>query len=110
MFENDGAEAHGKRLADWIIEQLGGEGKPWTESGREGMRFPSHRKAWNNPKRDKWNLGDPFTMVDVMRWMCVFFRTCRECGFDKHEPFFKFYVNFIGHVGKIYDLDAPVFA
>lgn len=43
MFEKDGAEMHGKRLADWIIEKMagdiqGGEGKPWTESGREGMR------------------------------------------------------------------------
>ena len=36
MFETDGAENHAKRLADWIIEKIGGEGKPWTESGREG--------------------------------------------------------------------------
>lgn len=38
MFMDDGAEAHGKRLADWIIEKMGGEGYPWTDSGRLGQR------------------------------------------------------------------------
>ena len=36
MFMDDGAEMHGKRLADWIIEKMGGEGTPWSDSGREG--------------------------------------------------------------------------
>jgi hypothetical protein len=38
MFMDDGAEAHGKRLGDWIIEKMGGEGHPWTDSGRLGQR------------------------------------------------------------------------
>eukprot|EP00955_Chlamydomonas_euryale_P003819 39813-Chlamydomonas_euryale.AAC.7 len=34
MFEDDGAAAHGKRLGDWIVQKMGGEGEPWAESGR----------------------------------------------------------------------------
>ena len=34
MFMGDGAERHGQRLGDWIIEKMGGEGEPWTNSGR----------------------------------------------------------------------------
>ena len=110
MFETDGAEAHAKRLADWIIEKLGGEGKPWTESGREGMRQPTHFTAWNNPKRAEKVRGDHFKLHDVVRWMCLFFRSCRECGLDQHQPFFKFYIGFIAHFGKVYDRDAPAHA
>lgn len=52
LFLDDGPEAHGKRLADWIIEKMGGEGTPWTDSGRYGMRQPTHFAAWNNKRRD----------------------------------------------------------
>ena len=38
IFEGDGAAAHGKRLGDWIVEQMGGEGDVWTDSGRGAMR------------------------------------------------------------------------
>ena len=34
MFMGDGAVKHGQRLGDWIIEKMGGEGEPWTNSGR----------------------------------------------------------------------------
>ena len=39
FFEEDGAEAHGKRLADWIVEKMDANQKPWTESGRYGQRL-----------------------------------------------------------------------
>jgi truncated hemoglobin YjbI len=42
IFEVDGPEHHGKRFADFVIESLGGEGKPWSESGRYGMVIPVH--------------------------------------------------------------------
>ncbi|KAF0716632.1 hypothetical protein As57867_002728, partial [Aphanomyces stellatus] len=45
FFEEDGATAHGQRLADWIVQKMGGEGTPWSDSGRWGMRQPSHAKA-----------------------------------------------------------------
>jgi hypothetical protein len=52
LFLDDGPAAHAKRLADWIIEKMGGEGQPWTDSGRRGMRQPSHHAAWNSSRRD----------------------------------------------------------
>ena len=62
MFMKDGAEQHGKRLGDWIIEKMGGEGTPWSDSGREGQRQPSHYKAWNNVKRPYSERGDSFNV------------------------------------------------
>ena len=82
MFETDGARNHAKRLADWIIEKMGGEGRPYTESGRKGQRTPTHTKAENDLKRDINLRGDPFVLSDVLRWMSLFFRSCRECGLD----------------------------
>lgn len=52
LFMDDGPVAHAQRLADWVIEKMGGEGTPWTDSGRRGMRQPAHRAAWNSIRRD----------------------------------------------------------
>ena len=38
IFEGDGAAAHGKRIGDWIVEKMGGEGDVWTDAGRGDMR------------------------------------------------------------------------
>ena len=38
IFMGDGAAAHGKRIGDWIVEKMGGEGDVWTDSGRKDMR------------------------------------------------------------------------
>lgn len=51
FFNSDGATNHGKRLADWIIEHMGGEGTPWLDSGRWNSREPIHQEAWNSNKR-----------------------------------------------------------
>ncbi|KAF0711683.1 hypothetical protein As57867_005128, partial [Aphanomyces stellatus] len=87
FFEDDGATAHGQRLADWIIEKMGGEGTPWSDSGRFGMRQPSHFKAWNCEKRDPAVRGDHFNLTDTRTWMRVHFWAARECGLDQHEAF-----------------------
>lgn len=63
LFLDDGSEQHGKRLGDWIIEKMGGEGKPWTESGRNGMRQPSHFAAWNNKRRDASGWSFPRALL-----------------------------------------------
>ena len=107
---DDGAEMHGKRLADWIIEKMGGEGKPWSDSGREGQRQPSHRSAWNNKKRPRAEQGDHFNLHDVTRWMCIHFWSLRECGLDQHKVFFDWYVKFISHFSSVYDSKAPAYA
>ena len=54
---DDGAEAHAKRLADWIIEKMDVNEKSWSDSGRFNQRQKSHFKAWNNVKRSKDRIG-----------------------------------------------------
>ncbi len=110
MFEPDCAAAHGQRLGDWIIEKMGGEGEPWTDSGRLGMRQPSHYKAWNSCKRDKKDRGKHFKLDDCRIWMRLMFWSGREVGLSKHEPFWNWYVEFIGHFIGIYEYTAPAYA
>ena len=62
FFLDDGAEAHAKRLADWIIEKMDVNQKPWTDSGRSNQRQKSHFKAWNNVKRSKDRIGKHINM------------------------------------------------
>lgn len=65
FFEDDGAEAHGKRLADWLIEMMGGEGRPWTDSGRYGQRQRSHTRAFYSVKRAPKLRGESFQLECV---------------------------------------------
>lgn len=111
IFEKDGAEAHGKRLADWIIQKMDENRKPWSESGRWGMRQPSHFRAWNNDKRHISVRGDHFKLDDTRMWMRLHFWAVREVGLGpkKHEVFFNWYKKFIGHFIAIYERQAPVF-
>ncbi len=110
FFLNDGEEAHGKRLADWIIEKMGGEGRPWTDSGRYGQRQPSHHKAWYSDKRHSRAKGDHFKLDDVRIWMRLFFWSVRERGLAIHEPFWNWLVQFIAHFARVYDSQAPAYA
>ncbi|KAF0703949.1 hypothetical protein As57867_007439, partial [Aphanomyces stellatus] len=110
FFEDDGATAHGQRLADWIIEKMGGEGTPWSDSGRFGMRQPSHFKAWNCEKRDPAVRGDHFNLTDTRTWMRVHFWAARECGLDQHEAFWGWYVRFLQHFIAIYERRAVAYA
>jgi len=109
FFLDDGAVAHAQRLADWIIEKMGGEGRPWTESGRLGQRQPSHFKAWNSDKRHYRARGDHFKLDDVRIWMRLHFWAVRECGLTNHKPFFTWYKQFIGHFSRVYERQAPAY-
>eukprot|EP00457_Paulinella_chromatophora_P008324 gb/GEZN01008355.1/.p1 GENE.gb/GEZN01008355.1/~~gb/GEZN01008355.1/.p1 ORF type:complete len:390 (+),score=45.31 gb/GEZN01008355.1/:118-1287(+) len=109
MWAKDGAEAHGKRLADWIVQKMGGEGEPWTESGRAGERQPSHAKAWNSRKRPAHLRGRRFKLDDCRMWLRIMFWSCRELGLDTH-PFFDWYVDFLGHFVGVYERAAPAYA
>mmetsp|Transcript_6638 Transcript_6638/g.16206 ORF Transcript_6638/g.16206 Transcript_6638/m.16206 type:complete len:295 (+) Transcript_6638:394-1278(+) len=107
MFEDDGAEAHGKRLGDWIVEKMGGEGKPWTDSGRFGLRSESHSKAWYSKKREPEKVGRRFKLDDCRIWMRLMFWAAREEGLAEHKPFFNWYQEFIGHFINVYERSAP---
>ena len=98
---------HAKRLADWIIEKMGGEGKPWTESGRYGMRQPTHRAAWTNSKRHPSVRGKHFDVVDTRIWMRLHFWAVRECGLAEHRVFWQWYIEFISHFIDFYERSAP---
>eukprot|EP00605_Chrysophyceae_sp_TOSAG23-4_P001223 GSChrysophyteH1.ASY1.ANO1.1333.1 assembled CDS len=107
FFEDDGAAAHGKRLADWIIEKMDPFQQPWTESGRLGQRQPSHLKAWNNSKRDAKDRGKHFDLKDTRIWMRLHFWAFRECGLLDHEPFSRWFKQFIKHFIAVYEREAP---
>lgn len=106
FFEEDGAEAHGRRLANWIIQKMGGEGEPWTESGRWGQRQPSHHKAWNNAKRHPSVRGEHFKLDDARAWLRIHFWAARECGLHLHEPFWQWYIGFLEHFIAVYERRA----
>jgi truncated hemoglobin YjbI len=110
FFLDDGATAHAKRLADWIIQKMGGEGEPWTDSGRWGMRQPSHHAAWHSHKRDPALVGQRFKLDDCRIWMRLHFCAARECGLHEHEPFWEWYVQFIEHFIAVYERSAPRYA
>eukprot|EP00242_Pyramimonas_sp_CCMP2087_P001620 CAMPEP_0198231636 /NCGR_PEP_ID=MMETSP1445-20131203/115307_1 /TAXON_ID=36898 /ORGANISM="Pyramimonas sp., Strain CCMP2087" /LENGTH=230 /DNA_ID=CAMNT_0043912261 /DNA_START=472 /DNA_END=1164 /DNA_ORIENTATION=+ len=107
FYEEDGAEAHAKRLADWVIEKMGGEGRPWYESGRWGQRQSSHVKAWNSKKRDKGVRGSHFSLDDTRVWMRLHFWAARECGLADQPSFFPWYIQFIEHFISVYERRAP---
>lgn len=109
LFLDDGAVAHGKRLADWVVEKMGGEGKPWTDSGRYGMRQPSHSAAWHSERRDPSVRGQRFKLDDCRVWMRLHFWAVREAGLDRHAPFFAWYKDFIRHFIAVYERSAPRF-
>ena len=72
FFNDDGATQHAKRLGDWIIEKMGGEGTPWSDSGRSGLRQETHFKAWFSKKRDVKDRGTRFQLgIDFMRIMHI---------------------------------------
>ncbi len=110
MFHGDGAANHGQRLADWIIEKMGGEGRPWTDSGRNGLRQVSHSMAWHSPKRPIAERGTRFKLDDCRIWMRLMFLSGRETGLDKHAAFWRWYVSFIQHFIAVYEARAPPFA
>jgi hypothetical protein len=110
FFADDGATEHGQRLADWIIQKMGGEGEPWTASGRWGMRQQSHYAAWNSSKRHPSVRGEHFKLDDARIWMRIHFWAGRECGLHEHEGFWNWYVGFIEHFIAVYERKAPRYA
>ncbi len=112
LFNDDSAEAHGKRLADWIIEKMDADNPAWTLSGRKGQRTPSHVKAWNSIKRAPAERGKRFKLDDTRIWMRLHFWAAREVGLgpEMHAPFWEWYIEFIAHFIAVYERSAPRYA
>mmetsp|Transcript_2611 Transcript_2611/g.3559 ORF Transcript_2611/g.3559 Transcript_2611/m.3559 type:complete len:256 (+) Transcript_2611:262-1029(+) len=107
---DDGAENHGQRLGDWIIEKIGGGGTPWTDSGRHGLRQQTHYKAWNSPAREPRVRGQHFKLDDCIVWMRIHFWAMREVGLHEYPAFWEYYQKFIGHFIAVYERAAPPYA
>jgi len=107
MFDKDCAAAHGQRLGDWFIERMGGEGAPWSDSGRYGLRQYSHYRAWNSSKRPEEEKGIRFKLDDCRIWMRLMFWSMREVGLDKHSDFAHWFVAAIERFIGIYERSAP---
>lgn len=109
IFKDDGAIEHGLRLGNWIIEKMGGEGTPWTDSGRYGLRAATHSHAWRSPYRDPKDLGKRFKLDDCRIWMRLMFWSGREIGLDQFTTFWNWYISFISHFVGVYEYSAPPF-
>jgi hypothetical protein len=103
-------QAHGKRLGDWMVQKLGGEGSPWSDSGRHGMRQPSHQHAWHSHNRAPEDRGKRFKLSDCRVWMRLHFLACRETGLADHAAFMGYYVELIQHFVGVYERSAPMYA
>ena len=110
FFEADGAAAHGDRLGHWIVQFMGGEGNPWDDSGREGMRQTTHVKAWNSIHRPPQRKGRHFKLDDCRIWMRLHFLAAREVGLFLFPQFQQWYVAFIAQFVRVYEVTAPPYA
>jgi len=110
FFEVDGAAAHGDRLGHWIVQFMGGEGNPWDDSGREGMRQRSHAKAWSSRHRPPQRMGRRFKLDDCRIWMRLHFLAARQVELFNFPQFQQWYTAFIAHFIRIYEESAPPFA
>ena len=128
-------DPHAERLANWIIEKMGGEGKVWTEERRVRSKCPvhvtlgdgsdhvvhdrssAHYAAWFSPKRPQSEMGQRFKLDDARVWMRLMFWSARECGLfpstkDSTHPtktFEDWYHQFIAHFMNIYEHSAVAY-
>jgi hypothetical protein len=109
IFKGDGAIAHGVRLGNWIIEKMGGEGTPWSDSGRHGLRATTHGQAWRSEYRDPKDYGKRFKLDDCRIWMRLMFWSGREVGLHHYTAFWNWYVTFVKHFIAVYEYSAPPF-
>lgn len=113
-FVADEDDPHAERLADWIAEKMSGKAY-WSSklsdrpAGQPYDRSSAHFKAWHSPKRESEKYGSHFKLDDTVIWMRLMFWSCREEGLDT-EPFFSWFVSFIGHFSRVYERSAPSYA
>lgn len=109
IFKGDGAIEHGVRFGNWLIEKMGGEGTPWSDSGRHGVRSKTHSQAWYSPYREDKHQGKRFKLDDCRIWMRLMFWAGREVGLDQYKAFWNWYITFIQHFIAVYEYSAPPF-
>jgi hypothetical protein len=60
----------------------------------------------NSIKRDPSVRGRHFTLNETRVWMRLHFWSVRECGLSRHQAFWNWYIQFIGHFVKHYSSKA----
>ena len=123
-------DPHFRRLADWIVEKMGGEGDAWTRERADRARCPvahalstgaphvvhdrssAHVAAWWSPKRPPRAAGRRFGVHDCRAWMRLMLWSAREAGLlsDARPAFRDWFTRFIAHFVRVYERDAPPFA
>lgn len=121
-------DPHAARLANWIIEKMGGEGDVWSQERMERSRCPvtvhlpirgdhvvhdrtsAHVAAWFSPKRTEKSLGDHFKLHDARVWMRLMFWACREEGLFADPVFESWFTRFMAHFVRVYESMGPYFA
>jgi len=112
-FVADTTEPHPERLADWIAEKMTGDRRYWSSKLQDRVgdtaydRSSAHFRAWHSPKREESRFGEHFKLDDSVMWMRLMFWALREEGIDEREPFFHWYLQFIGHFVRVYERSAP---
>ena len=109
-FIEDHADPHGERLGNWVAEKMGGEGRVWSASRPGNARGVAHRRAWHSHKRPASSRGRRFKLDDCRVWMRLMFWAARDEGLHRHEPFWRWYVAFIGDFICVYEATAGRFA
>jgi hypothetical protein len=124
QFFMDISDPHAPRLANWIIEKMGG-GDVWTferrsrprkvvqlADGHEHVvhdRSSAHVAAWYSPKREPHLVGQHFKLDDCRIWLRLHFWSVREQGLFQHPAFVEWYTRFLGHFIRIYERTAVQF-
>mmetsp|Transcript_12379 Transcript_12379/g.18473 ORF Transcript_12379/g.18473 Transcript_12379/m.18473 type:complete len:272 (-) Transcript_12379:111-926(-) len=105
----DGPTEHGSRFADWLVEQMGGEGTPATDAGRGDRLDWAHIESYYSKRRAAEDQGKKFVLHDARIWMRLFFLAGREMELDKHKGFWRWIKDFINFYIDTYQMDAPQF-
>jgi len=127
-FAADKTEPHAQRLANWIVEKMGGEGTPWSAEREERSKCPvskllgngqvyvvhdrssAHWAAWNSPLRPPEEMGRHFKLPEARVWMRLMFLAAREEGLLENASFSDWFLYFIAHFVRIYEGAAPAWA
>jgi len=128
VFVNNQSHPHSERLANWIIEKMGGEGDVWTEElavrnsnpvpvilagGRSHIvsdRTSAHHASWYSPHRPPNKVGQRFKLHDSRIWMRLIFWSARATSLLTFPKFANWFTRFIGHFIRVYESTAPMFA
>lgn len=122
-FIRDHNDPHGERFAKWIHQKLTGS-NVWDQERHTRSKQPvtlahdyqhvvhdrssAHAAAWYSPKRPQSDVGRKFQLDECRVWMRLHFWALRRVLGT--GAFADYYVRFIGHFVRVYEVEARKFA